>query len=389
MASPVVPITAVPPHTRGWSPLAAIPAAWPSGSPAHAGMVPYSGPARTRTGRFPRTRGDGPWLCSRRSPHSPVPPHTRGWSPAPRLGLPDLPGSPAHAGMVPRQETASGPDRRFPRTRGDGPRPPDRKARRKKVPPHTRGWSPSGQSTFGGSPGSPAHAGMVPIMRTRDIHDHRFPRTRGDGPFRCDVYVYLGYGSPAHAGMVPTAVAISAPSARFPRTRGDGPTSRCFSSSKNAVPPHTRGWSRQMTTTRYFRWGSPAHAGMVPTTARRPGARERFPRTRGDGPYYGRILVECTSVPPHTRGWSHGRPQCGPQQCGSPAHAGMVPSLSLNRRTFHRFPRTRGDGPETTDLSTYAKAVPPHTRGWSPSDGRRVRLRIGSPAHAGMVPRRT
>ena len=48
------------------------------GSPAHAGIDPWTGWARDRSVRFPRTRGDRPPADSRLERGDRVPPHTRG-----------------------------------------------------------------------------------------------------------------------------------------------------------------------------------------------------------------------------------------------------------------------------------------------------------------------
>ena len=55
-------------------------------------------------------------------------------------------------------------------------------------------------------------------------------------------------------------------------------------SGRMSVPPPTRGWSRRSRNRKRRQCGSPAHAGMVPATAARWRFRFRFPRPRGDGP---------------------------------------------------------------------------------------------------------
>ncbi len=202
------------------------------GSPAHAGMAPPLIMSFTAGLRFPRTRGDGPALALLRWPLTLVPPHTRGWPPK----------------CLPRLAT---------RTRSS-----------KAVPPHTRGWPRAGFAAARLLRGSPAHAGMAPKPRSCSTNRKRFPRTRGDGP---KVYISAvgngsftiarfprtrgdgpagevrpfqpisvpphtrGWplvdrlpgvtwdGSPAHAGMAPAEAGLLRAATRFPRTRGDGP----------------------------------------------------------------------------------------------------------------------------------------------------------------------
>ncbi len=50
------------------------------------------------------------------------------------------------------------------------------------------------------------------------------------------------------------------------------------------------------------------------------------------------------------------------------------------------LPRTRGDGPLDTGLTSIQKAAPPHPRGWTPDPQCRYCHHAGSPAPAGMDP---
>ena len=150
---------------------------------------------------------------------------------------------------------------RLPRTRGDGPAevPIDRHCSRQMAPPHTRGWTRCrvmnalGKSV---SPGSPAHAGMDPS-------EFRNSATAGMKQ------------APPHTRGWTRAVWIQRPR-RLPR-----------------APPHTRGWT------------------LTDTSCRNVGAHRWLPRTRGDGP-----LCPKGHRPPG-------------QREGSPAHAGMDPSSSM------------------------------------------------------------
>ncbi len=132
----------VPPPTRGWSLIYAEGAARGVGSPAHAGMVPRRGGDTMTKKRFPRPRGDGPWLPAFIGVVKSVPPPTRGWSPTPRCFVDVSNGSPAHAGMVLGKAGGSEMSIWFPRPRGDGPDNRDLFSRVHGVPPPTRGWSP-------------------------------------------------------------------------------------------------------------------------------------------------------------------------------------------------------------------------------------------------------
>ena len=111
---------------------------------------------------------------------------------------------------------------------------------------------------------------------------------------------------------------------------------------------------------------------------------KRLPRTRGDRPGNGNIILVAVWAPPHTRGSTlFGNTQIE-QDLGSPAHAGidrvLLPILALPGG----LPRTRGDRPVILIPAILANMAPPHTRG---STFRRLyheTLRLGSPAHAGI-----
>ncbi len=274
------------------------------GSPAPAGMVPAACSWMLFRLWFPRTRGDGPQAEADRDIPKLVPPHPRGWSRGSVPPADRMTGSPAPAGMVPRRERRCCSDRRFPRTRGDGPPALIRLTTSQSVPPHPRGWSLPSDPERDALRGSPAPAGMVPFRALPSRRRKRFPRTRGDGPL--------------HG----TTHAITKP-----------------------VPPHPRGWSP------WKRWlatdgvGSPAPAGMVRCSATASCAGKGFPRTRGDGPAPGTWRTRTSLVPPHPRGWSHLGHEGREHGEGSPAPAGMVPTSGLAGRPGIRFPRTRGDGP--------------------------------------------
>ena len=151
-----------PPHTRGWTHVQRRKVTGPDGSPAHAGMDPARLRCGRRTGRLPRTRGDGPHTSTNPTAMARAPPHTRGWTPEPqRVPLVDG-GSPAHAGMDPRAGGGATRSSGLPRTRGDGPGWHAGGLRLHRAPPHTRGWTHRRHGRAGLGAGSPAHAGMDP-----------------------------------------------------------------------------------------------------------------------------------------------------------------------------------------------------------------------------------
>ena len=172
----------------------------------------------------------------------------------------------------------------------------------------------------------------------------------------------------------------------FPRARGDGPFCNKPSSLPIPVSPRTRGWTPKS----YHRLstcsGFPAHAGMDPKSVCVGWPGQRFPRARGDGPDSRVGITPLPQVSPRTRGWTLSSRPPSPHNAGFPAHAGMDPCHPPDRRPDARFPRARGDGPILIPPIRSSCVVSPRTRGWT-------RLRHcggggaeGFPAHAGMDP---
>ena len=148
------------PHTRGWTLRPGGAALRAHGFPAHAGMDRETPCRRRARCGVPRTRGDGPETKTLPGTRPPGSPHTRGWTPRPAAPAAIGPGFPAHAGMDPHRRRESTRATGVPRTRGDGPS--DHGAGIDHVPgsPHTRGWTRGREPVRGAEQGFPAHAGM-------------------------------------------------------------------------------------------------------------------------------------------------------------------------------------------------------------------------------------
>ncbi len=301
------------------------------------------------------------------------------------LAPPRLPGSPAHAGMARSCVQHQITNSGFPRPRGDGPALPAGEEEADKVPPPTRGWPLDGL-----------------------VHQHvrvGFPRPRGDGPISDPARRLIlevppptrgwpvvrvegqraGAGSPAHAGMAPRRRAAARCARGFPRPRGDGPGWAASVTGEATVPPPTRGWPHVIGVDAQRMPGSPAHAGMARGYTVVAADNDRFPRPRGDGPQSLFALCGPPAVPPPTRGWPPDFKHARPAMHGSPAHAGMAPAMHRRAQTQPRFPRPRGDGPRGDGLVGVTTGVPPPTRGWPRYCVVKSGLEHGSPAHAGMA----
>ncbi len=231
------------PRTRGWSPPHRLRPLATLVLPAHAGMVPGGGPAPWSSCCAPRARGDGPRSPSTRLPPMTCSPRTRGWSHRRRHVERRRQVLPAHAGMVPRSCAAATSRAGAPRARGDGPqtRPPTPTT--VQCSPRTRGWSLPAVATGDPLTVLPAHAGMVPAENSSGVPTGSAPRARGDGPSQWAVaYEREGCSPrtrgwsrtrpvprppppvlPAHAGMVPLRSTSARRADRAPRARGNGP----------------------------------------------------------------------------------------------------------------------------------------------------------------------
>ncbi len=285
-------------------------------------MHPSCAPAPSRRRWFPRARGDAPIAADAGVRPSMVPPRTRGCTLEVPLHVPELAGSPAHAGMHPSGPGRRSTARRFPRARGDAPVSLYPLYDWNLVPPRTRGCTVRGRTRAAVPRGSPAHAGMHPRRSA--------PRASGRG---------------------------------FPRARGDAPRSATGARARTRVPPRTRGCTPRHSDRREPRDGSPAHAGMHLSDSLGKRPKGWFPRARGDAPPSVFIADNVSQVPPRTRGCTPGGGRLAAAARGSPAHAGMHPTPRGPHRHHYGFPRARGDAPCSRSGRSRRNTVPPRTRG--------------------------
>ena len=274
------------------------------------------------------------------------------------------------------------------------------------APPRTRGSPPGDGSGFPTGRGSPAHAGIAPrgwrcasrwrwLPRARGDRPFAIlpcsssqmapPRTRGSPPGLPDA-TDAPHGSPAHAGIAPTSSSTSTEARGLPRARGDRPALIFAGVVGLAAPPRTRG-SPSLTLQRLAGGvGSPAHAGIAPSASCRRRRWCRLPRARGDRPVWPSGPGANFAAPPRTRGSPRlGQPALH-RPPGSPAHAGIAPSASTSAPATSGLPRARGDRPGTAGGNVWGLAAPPRTRGSPLRVEHRALRHGGSPAHAGIAP---
>ncbi len=219
--------------------------------------------------------------------------------------------------------------------------------------------------------GSPAHAGIDQLLEAEAAR--------------------VGAGSPAHAGIDPSPCSTTTRGWWLPRTRGDRPILDALFSSLRVAPPHTRGSTRARGGDAYTTAGSPAHAGIDPRTGPLRRSRPWLPRTRGDRPDLDGLLCNAWRAPPHTRGSTPRGGAMTRAPLGSPAHAGIDRGCGPSPWRRSRLPRTRGDRPARSPITSMTTWAPPHTRGSTRRDAHGQGIGRGSPAHAGIdpAPRRT
>ncbi len=254
-----------------------------------------------------------------------APPRSRGWTQMEAGLASGGDGSPALAGMDPIPRPGLRARRRLPRARGDGPRHRRLADQRVRAPPRSRGW------------------------------------TRDDGRARLPVH-----GSPALAGMDPYRWKMTPSGIRLPRARGDGPYVDATTASLYQAPPRSRGWTLPAVGFSGHGRGSPALAGMDPSCRIDREGSMRLPRARGDGPRPGGDSRRADAAPPRSRGWTRKSLSRASVNHGSPALAGMDPTTRANADSAIGLPRARGDGPISAPERPKSVEAPPRSRGWTP-----------------------
>ena len=191
-------------------------------------------------------------------------------------------------------------------------------------------------------------------------------------------------GSPALAGMDPEWPWWLTIANGLPRARGDGPTDAGHRTGPDQAPPRSRGWTGCFQPRFLSFNGSPALAGMDPSLDITSSIRHRLPRARGDGPSLSLRCSSATVAPPRSRGWTLQLSRWPHEASGSPALAGMDPSAPSTAANCTWLPRARGDGREEPARARRRRLAPPRSRGWTEAASPRLQDPLGSPALAGM-----
>ena len=128
----------------------------------------------------------------------------------------------------------------------------------------------------------------------------------------------------------------------------------------------------------------PAHAGMFLILTCGNAGKPRFPRARGDVPNSATGLVELGEFSPRARGCSKTAETHSASTKVFPACAGMFPSKTPSWPPHPCFPRVRGDVPTHRNPRGTPHLFSPRARGCSlPRPGQQSNLGV-FPACAGM-----
>ena len=151
----------------------------------------------------------------------------------------------------------------------------------------------------------------------------------------------------------------------FPRIRGDVPAGSSSCLILERFSPHTRGCSSPDYCRHPGFYVFPAYAGMFRRERHHRYGFKRFPRIRGDVPFWMCFATGWLGFSPHTRGCSRHDPQAAMLLGVFPAYAGMflIPQPWIGHSS--RFPRIRGDVPNPPTLDWALIPFSPHTRGCS------------------------
>ena len=171
---------------------------------------------------------------------------------------------------------------------------------------------------------------------------------------------------------------------RFPRRRGDGPYWAEAARAGDVFSPQARGWTLWLSQARALRSVFPAGAGMDPHWRDKTMTGTSFPRRRGDGPLAEEVRHAEDLFSPQARGWTATERRADRGRAVFPAGAGMDPFERWGRAARWSFPRRRGDGPARRGQDSHMPGFSPQARGWTVLGRYRGLRRRVFPAGAGM-----
>ena len=186
--------------------------------------------------------------------------------------------------------------------------------------------------------------------------------------------------------MHPTARLLTSRLARFPRARGDAPTYTSRPRPPARFSPRARGCTRRRSPACTSRLVFPARAGMHPTPSSPTRRLSRFPRARGDAPDSASDDEARIKFSPRARGCTLLLLGKAGEIFVFPARAGMHPRGKAFSFAASSFPRARGDAPSLLRVHGRYALFSPRARGCTHAPPGRARRPAVFPARAGMHP---
>ena len=189
---------------------------------------------------------------------------------------------------------------------------------------------------------------------------------------------------PACAGMFRTRHGKPPRRRGFPRVRGDVPGRVSVHRRRGKFSPRARGCSRAAQSCNRIHTVFPACAGMFRRRRCSNTRCNRFPRVRGDVPNTLREDLEHKTFSPRARGCSEEPEWIDTMLAVFPACAGMFRGRGGSVGASGGFPRVRGDVPSIFNADNHDTLFSPRARGCSQDGKPGPTLGIVFPACAGM-----
>ena len=193
------------------------------------------------------------------------------------------------------------------------------------------------------------HAWGWTIYPARSVGDERrFPHTRGGGPKGHLIGIIQKQFSPHAWGWTDTC-AIATNFMRVFPTRVGVDLNRPLSVSHSfAFSPHAWGWTYNLACGAVRREVFPTRVGVDRCSVYTATMSSCFPHTRGGGPSSAARLANWLAFSPHAWGWT-GIVLALVSGClVFPTRVGVDPASPTPRSKHYRFPHTRGGGPRPT-----------------------------------------
>ena len=199
--------------------------------------------------------------------------------------------------------------------------------------------------------------------------------------------ILLGFLSvfPAYAGVIPSLSHEHLIESGLSRIRGGDPKDFYKVVTTALSFPHTRGWSRSVSTRASISRVFPAYAGVILFSLALIKTLYSISRIRGGDP----SLFSAVHVPieyfPHTRGWSRANIFHCLHSKVFPAYAGVILVWRFRNRCLCSISRIRGGDPINLRAKRKVFMYFPHTRGWSLPCLESITLTLVFPAYAGVI----